>query len=485
MKHRAWRCWLKSFFLSSIAFICLFSGYAEPASNGLWPQPLYFFENNCDACHHEVEFVDQIFSSTRHRMDEYSYCYYNVLSMDNHALYSATVEEYSIALEDLSLPMVIVDSKAYTGNSRLESAMPLDFINGESTDSLFYYLYSPACESCAAAEKAIDSLPSRLIVTYGNVEFESVVIVERINIYENPSMAQVLFQQYRVPEDDQMTPIVFLGDNYVGGAEQIEKRLPNMLNAGLALNTPILAAPEAVGDQSALSVVGTAAAGLVAGFNPCALSMLLLFLSIMLSSSEHAVRYTVIYLAVKFAVYVAIGTIFLSLFNAWNPIWLPMVARLLLTAIGGVLIVFNLMDAWLARHEQYGRIKNQLPGKIRGFLNKHIKKSLHGKGIMLALSVALLGVVVAASEFLCSGQLYLANMIAGFSGGAAYGRQLMLLFTFCGAFLLPSALITVISVKSRNLFDLSNTILMHMPLIKLATATAMLLIIITAWVVAM
>ncbi|MBQ8954676.1 MAG: hypothetical protein IJ048_11220 [Clostridia bacterium] len=404
---------------------------------------------------------------------------------DNRALFDATAEEYGVAPEDRFLPMVVVDGKTYVGNSKLESAMPLDFIENESTDSLIYYLYSPACESCAAAEKAIDALPEKLTVTRGRVEFESAMVVERINIYENPSAAQSLFQRYRVPEDKQTTPIVFLRDDYVGGAEQIEKRLPYMLSAGLALNTPKIAAPEVADSQSALSVAGTAAAGLVAGFNPCALSMLLLFLSIMLSSGERAVRYAVVYLAAKFAAYVAIGTVFLSVFSAWNPIWLPTAARLLLTAIGGVLIVLNVMDAWAARHEQYGRIKNQLPGRIRGFLNRRIKESLHGKGIMLALSVALLGVVVAASEFLCSGQLYLANMIAGFSGGAAYARQLMLLLVFCAAFLLPSAVITAIVVKSRNMFGVSNTILKHMPLIKLATAAAMLLIIVAAWVVAM
>ena len=103
---------------------------------------------------------------------------------------------------------------------------------------------------------------------------------------------------------------------------------------------------------------------------------------------------------------------------------------------------------------------------------------------MLGLSVALLGVIVAASEFLCSGQIYLANMIAGFSGGAGYMRQLMLLLVFCAAFLLPSAGITVIAVRSRNMFNVSNAILRHMPLIKLATAAVMLIIIVAAWAVA-
>ena len=181
--------------------------------------------------------------------------------------------------------------------------------------------------------------------------------------------------------------------------------------------------------------------------------------------------------------YVAIGTAFLSLLSAWNPTWLPMAARILLTAIGGGLIALNIMDAWAAHHEKYGQIKNQLPARLRGFLTRRIRGGLHGSGAILFLSVALLGVIVAASEFLCSGQLYLANMIAGFSAGETYARQIALLLLFCAAFLLPSAVIAVIAMRQRNTFSISNTILRHMTLIKLATAAAMLIVIVAAWII--
>ena len=453
---------------------------ADTRSEEPLPPLFYFFENYCDSCHPEAEFMETFHALTGRSVSEYAYNAYDVRIERNLALFNEMAEEYGVPPEERFLPMVIVDGKAYSGDSKLQSALPLDFLENESTDSVIYYLYSPACESCAAAEKVIDALPETVSVKRGKVTFESRVTVYRLNIYENPSAAQALFQRYQVPEKNQTTPIIFLGEAFVNGAEKIEKRLPFMLNAGKAVGTPLIASADAA-SVSVLSAAGTALAGFVAGFNPCALSMLLLFLSILLASGARAARYAAVYLAAKLAAYVAIGTAFLSILSAWNPVWLPLAAKLLLTVIGGALIALNLMDALAARQERYGDIRNQLPRGLRRFLNERIKSALQGRGAALFVSVALLGVVVAASEFLCSGQLYLATLIASLSAGTAYARQLMLLMLFCLAFLLPSVIVTVIVVKGRNMFAASDAIRRRMPLIKLATALAMLCIILAAW----
>ena len=82
------------------------------------------------------------------------------------------------------------------------------------------------------------------------------------------------------------------------------------------------------------------------------------------------------YLISKFCMYLLIGTVLLTAFSAWNPTWLPMVAKILLTAIGGVLVVLNLMDARAAHREKYGEIKNQLPRGMRKVLHGRIKRRL-------------------------------------------------------------------------------------------------------------
>ncbi len=444
------------------------------------PELVYFFENYCDVCHPEKEFAETFYALTGHHIEEYSYSYYDMRYEKNRTFFEETAEEYGIVPAERLLPMVIVDGKVYSGDLRVESMMPLNFLENTSTDSVIYYLYSPVCESCVEAEKEIDKLPETVQVKRGLAEFDSELVVYRIDIYEDPSVARSLFQRYSVPEQQQTTPIVFLREDYINGADGIKYKLPYMLKMGLAVGTSLIA-PTDSSEIPALSAAGTALAGLIAGFNPCALSMLLLFLSVLLSSDKGMLCMAFLYLAAKLFTYVVIGTGLLSVFIAWDPAWLPFTAKILLTCVGCMLIVLNIMDALAACRGNYGNIKNQLPHHLRRFLNERIRRSIRGKGAALCISVLLLGVIVAAGEFLCSGQLYLASLTAGFAAGFGYIRQLMLLMIFCLSFLLPSVLITLIIMKSRDMFAASNAILRRMPLIKLVSAIMMLVIILSSW----
>lgn len=450
------------------------------------PLVIYFFENYCDSCHPETEFMESFDDLTGRSISDYRYRYYNVRKAADRELYEQALEEYAVPEDERFLPMAIVDGVVYPGNSSIQSALPADFIENESTDSVMYYLYSPSCEGCAAAKATLDTLPESLTVKRGMYEFESKVELISINIYENLDVAKALFERYAVPEDKQTTPIIFLRDTYLNGADRINRMLNYMLENAQAVGTPLIdqgaAGTKGAADVSGLTWAGTFTAGLVAGFNPCALSMLLFFLTLLLPLERKAGLYASIYLASKFVMYLLIGTVLLTAFSAWNPVWLPLAAKLLLTVIGAVLIVLNLMDAWSAHREKYGQIKNQLPRGIRHFLHERIKRALAHPSRALVPSVILLGLIVASSEFLCSGQLYLATLTAGLELGIAYARQFLLLCVFCLAFLLPSIALTVLVIKGRDMFGLSDAMLRRMPAIKLATAIVMAAIIVVAWV---
>lgn len=446
------------------------------------PMILYFFENYCDSCRPEEDFINSFSDLTGRSISQYQFRYYNVRRAADREVYEQALEDYAVPEDQQYLPMAIVDGVVYAGTSRIQSAMPADFIENESTDSVIYYLYSPSCEGCAQVEATLDALPEALTVARGDYEFESSVKLIRVNIYEQLDVAQALFERYSVPEDDQTTPIVFLRDTYYNGAERINRMLLFALEHAQAVGTALIddAAPA---DASGLTWLGTLTAGLVAGFNPCALSMLLFFLTLLLPLGKRAGLCAGVFLASKFVMYMLIGTVLLTAFSAWNPTWLPLAAKLLLTVIGGALVALNLMDAWAAHREKYGRIKNQLPRGLRHFLHERIKRALEHPGRRLLPSIVVLGLIVAASEFLCSGQLYLATLTAGLELGLEYGRHLALLAVFCLAFLTPSIVLTVLVVKGRDLFGLSDGVLRHMTAIKLATALVMVGIIIVAWII--
>mgnify|MGYP006899744087 FL=1 len=66
--------------------------------------------------------------------------------------------------------------------------------------------------------------------------------------------------------------------------------------------------------------------------------------------------------------------------------------------------------------------------------------------------------------------------------GIEYFKQFMLLVVFCLAFLLPSIVLTVLVIKGRDMFGMSDAMLRRMPAIKIATAVVMAAIIVVAWV---
>ena len=218
-------------------------------------------------------------------------------------------------------------------------------------------------------------------------------------------------------------------------------------------------------------------AGLAAGLNGCALSMLLMFLSVLVSARTHAIPCAAVFLLAKLAVYLLIGFALLSLMQRANPAWLTPLAKWLLTGVGAALAGLNLYDAAKARKGQLGAMKNQLPQGLRGKLHRAIA-GLTGKRVLVPASAAL-GAVVAAGEFLCSGQLYLATLLsqAGSPGGA------FSVTAYCAAFLIPSAVLAAAVVGGGSAQGVSAFMARHIVGAKVAAAVAMAALIALAWLV--
>ena len=60
---------------------------AETGADEPLPQLIYFFENYCDACHPEVEFIETFHTLTGRNVSDYAYSYYNIRFEQNRALY--------------------------------------------------------------------------------------------------------------------------------------------------------------------------------------------------------------------------------------------------------------------------------------------------------------------------------------------------------------------------------------------------------------
>lgn len=343
-------------------------------------------------------------------------------------------------------------------------------------DSRIVYLYVPACESCARAVEVLESLPESVMVS-GAAQGESRVQIERIDISAQPQIARQMFADYEVPDDERITPCVFFGEHYLSGIAAIERDLVNMVGQGFAMGAVEISDTAETEPAAAVSTAGAIGAGLVAGLNTCALSMLLLFLSLILEMKKKAGVFAGCFLGAKFICYLLIGFGLLELMQRFNPHWLQPLAKGVLTGMGAILIALNLWDAWQAYRANYGKIRNQLPSAIRSRLHKAIRAMMR-TGVLVPAVIAL-GFLVALGEFLCAGQLFLMQLLSGLDSGA--GLQALNLVLYCIAFIAPSAALCALVLGGKSHRRVSAFLAEHMAAAKLITAAAMFVLILIAW----
>jgi hypothetical protein len=437
-------------------------------------QVLYFYQNYCESCTPEEDFGVRFQGLTGLSLSECDFRGYNVVRAEGKAALDAAIEEYQ--LTDPRLPLVIVDGIAYVGDSQMSAQLAVEALEwSDTTDSEIVYLYVPACESCARVQAVLDGLPESVAIQRGEAEFESKVVVRKIDASADPALADALFEVYGVPDDERIAPSVFFARRYLSGADDEEQKLKPMVELGWASGGVLLAEPEAQADV--LTLLGTVGAGLVAGLNTCALSMLLMFLSMLLEAKRRARGLAACFLLAKFACYLLIGFALLGVLQRFNPTWLRPLAKGLMTALGAALIALNLWDAWQAHRENFGKIRNQLPTQLRGALHRAIKALMHSR-VLIPATIAL-GIIVALGEFLCAGQIYLMRLLSAVQSGAS--AQAVNLIAYCAAFIAPSAALCALILGGRSQAHASQFLAEHMSAVKIATASTMLLLILAAW----
>ena len=374
------------------------------------------------------------------------------------------------------------------------------------------YVYVTACGSCEEAQTALDDISTD-------------IDIEKINILDDIDQVNSLFDKYNVPEDDRIAPIVFSGDAYFAGAKEIQKNIGVIEENAMALaggedlpenedlteeeissgteeilsgtEEEITSAAEGIQKDDrnnesshesvtpsnkgdAVSLFSSFTIGAANGLNPCALSMLLLFLSVLLQAGTNTAGYAFLFLGIKFTVYLLIGTVFLQVFQRWTPTWLPLATKWILTIFGIAMFLLNLYDAVSVKKEEYGKVKDQLPKPVRKFLRQQIS-GVTGKRF-LGVSVSALAVIVALSEFMCSGQIYLATLLSSIETGMTL-RNFGYLLVYCFAFLLPSLIISILVVFGKSRTAISDWLLNRMFLIKVLNCMIFLALVIAAWMI--
>ena len=361
----------------------------------------------------------------------------------------------------LALLLVCVNT-AYASESIIKPRDP--------SDSLIIMFVTTACAPCIQAEAFVNALDTEYPLDSGGyTKVEKRII--NVNEQDGAATAGRFFDAYNVPQMDRHTPILFYTSGYMAGEHVIEQNLEMLIRAGALQN---FAEPESKPDVT-LSYPLIFGAGLLGGVNPCSISMVLMLLSLLASRRNQIVQAGVSYIISKLITYLFLGLVLYKSLQALNSaafLIAVSAAKYAAVALAIGLCVLNILDYINARHERYGKIRVQLPKRLRAFNNELIKKTvLSGARYMIPL-VFLLGVVVSAGEFLCTGQIYLAAILYVLSSGGVSAIPAFL--TYVTAMIIPMSILLFLFVKGKRILEISEFARRNMPFIKLANAVLFL-----------
>jgi hypothetical protein len=475
------------------------------------PIEVYYIHNNpCESCREYLHFSQEFEEQVSDQVPSSAYHIQELNLLHDEALntYHKLMEKLNVPTEDRLAPMLIIGKQYLLGsndikenskallmqecgltkstsfdssesteeavkvNSEVEQKVP--GIDVSKTDSYILYFSTSACESCESVNGFLASLPETFEVNKNGNTISSKLIVEKRNIIEegNLTLYQRLLSDYKVPEEDRVVPLVFFQTGYLSGEKAIRAGLKDVIMSGGAVNftKQITNTANKASGLSFKDIPKMLAAGLLNGFNPCSFSMLFLLLSLILAKKENVLKLGLVYLASKVLAYLAIGVSLYYILGVIESGLLSSIRgiiRIILILAAFLLAAVNFADFLNARKEHYDKIRLKLPKKVRNADNSIMKKLINGNKKHLWIMVFILGFLISAGEFLCTGQVYLATILTMIHVSSAEGAiSYLLLLIYILMMILPSFCVVILVYRGKKLYFISDYVVRHTDMIK-------------------
>ena len=489
----------------------------------------YYYEEVCASCDGTKEFFElynRVISSEDKKHFQAEIATYNVFMDSCRVQYENVKKELEIP-SGTGLPVIVIEDQWISGHDNMEAQMReillaakpsededekpevgntetgnTEIVNAENATEKTDHTELPVSEESGQtdinpefldslqAEVQSSKLPVAVLFSTNGCEdcnfvkewfsdHELSLQILEYNIIEDECLGELkgLFRQYQVPEDKQKVPAVFFGDQYLIGKDeipqieqfQLEKRSSNKV-----LTAKINAANDAQSgndDSEEMNLLTLGAAGLLAGFNPCSISMLLMLLSLLLSEKASIWKSGLLYLIGKYVAYCSIGmVIFVTASQISNQTMetIGTVMNVVMGILFAAAAVFYIADAVRIFRQDYGHIKTQLPVGLRRMNHNLIKKVSSAGGIMQPLMILILGIVISFGEFFCTGQIYMASITYMLKDQMKAAILPFLVYTT--AMSVPAVIMILLIQRTRNTDAVSDFMFRHLGLIKIFNA---------------
>ncbi len=456
----------------------------------------FFFENVCASCHEEDDFYElfnRCISKEEKENISYEIRTYNVFLNASKETYETLWRESGRNTAPI-LPALFVNGQWLESYEKIEEnlhkvlisgetmkqpeeiSLPakdsgedtnliVPVINAEDEEKAILFFSTWSCQDCQQVKSYLEDLDKK---TDFSLTEESIAEGTGVQVFKE------LLKIYARDEKEGKVPAVFVGKNALLGKEEIQSELEIIL-AGEESQSRYL--KEQLGklkkadSQETGGIFTMLCAGFLAGFNPCSISMLLMLFSILLTTQVSVLKNGILYLTGKYITYLGIGIGICMAANRLNPSILEKfgsVINKIIVVLFFIVAVMNFLDFLHVRRQEYGKIRMQLPQRLRRFNHKLLKKTDRTQGALLGLVVLGLGMAISLGEFFCTGQIYMASILYTLRTSIGYFLNLLdPLLVFVTAMSFPAVFFLFIIHKTKGTGVVSDFMLKHMGAVKL------------------
>jgi len=285
-------------------------------------------------------------------------------------------------------------------------------------------------------------------------------------------------------------PILFFSDKFIEGADDLRIAINDYTIYDESVN-PLLEVEVTVGGafsdlKGFAGFIAVLGAGLLDGVNPCAIAMLLLFVSLLgfTENKKSLILVSITYISALFFSYLLIGFGLLNILSSFadQADIINTVINWFIFILVSFLFLLNFYDFFVTRNQDYAKVKNQLPKFVQKYNKIIVKKFTYAmnnkeskKGLISILALTfVLGLTLSVTELICTGQIYvtIVNEIKYESVGYSY----FLLLSYNIMFIIPLVIIAVVSITGKGIISTSNFIREHLHIIKILNALLFLII---------
>ena len=331
------------------------------------------------------------------------------------------------------------------------------------------FFHEPGCPVCRRVNSEI--LPE-LTAVFGDM----VTLYKRDTTVEDDYLRLVHYQRSLGVTRNDSAILVVDGQHILGGWDELRDRtvplVEQVIAARMSGEAPLPSpapAPPADGRKvlaervRGFTLLGVAIGGLSDGINPCAISTLVFFLSLLSVLKVRGRRLAMVgvtFCAASFLTYFALGLGLLHVLQESRH--LPVLQTGIRVGMILVLLVFaylSLRDA--VRFRRSGDAKDvtlQLPERVKSLIHRVLHRGLEGRSLFMGSLAA--GAAVTALESVCTGQVYVPTLVLVMrSGGDSRWHALGYLTLYNLLFVTPlvaAFILTYRGLKTQSLLRWSR-----------------------------